>query len=362
MHADEIHTLDAFLRKPHTLNDLVCQNIDFSGADIAWEDYTFQDVVFLGCQFARRADIGTVVEAGALVFPRIPGLPYQPYRESLYTPEELHAKTDGQRSHDLHIYEHFESAGRHEPHIVEALAQRIHDHAIDDALRDLIADKRVVGIMGGHSTGRDNPYFTKVARMARLLTREGYFVASGGGPGIMEAANLGAYFAAYSERELQEAIATLATAPHYTDDDYQQQAERVRTDYPDGEASLAIPTWFYGHEPSNVFGLHVAKYFSNSIREDGLLAISLHGVVYAPGSAGTTQEIFMDATQNHYGTFGWYSPMVFLGIERYTQETRIYRLIEELAEGMEYAEFLSLTDAPEDAVEFIQSNPPRKVE
>ena len=35
----------------------------------------------------------------------------------------------------------------------------------------------------------------------------------------------------------------------------------------------------------------MAKYFSNSLREDGLLAIATHGVVYAPGSAGTTQDV-----------------------------------------------------------------------
>ena len=52
--------------------------------------------------------------------------------------------------------------------------------------------------------------------------------------------------------------------------------------------SLAVPTWFYGHEPSNLFASHIAKYFSNSIREDTLLAVALYGIVFAPGSAGTT--------------------------------------------------------------------------
>lgn len=358
----EIHTLDGFRALPHHVEDVVCQHIDFTGADINWDAYTFEDVVFLGCTFGSRSDIGALVERGALVFPRIPGLPYRPYREVLYTPDELHAEVDEGRSHDLRIYEHFESMGRHEPHVLEALAQRIHDHAIDDALRELISDKKVVGVMGGHSTGRDDPYFARVARLTRMLTLEGYFVASGGGPGIMEAANLGAYFAAFSEEELEDGIERLATAPHYDDENYDEVAREVRHEYPDGRASLAVPTWFYGHEPSNLFGLHVAKYFSNSIREDGLLAISLHGVVYAPGSAGTTQEIFMDATQNHYGTFGWYSPMVFLGVERYTRETDIYPLVQQLAEGTDYAEFLDLTDAPSDAVEFIRTHPPRQVE
>ena len=41
----------------------------------------------------------------------------------------------------------------------------------------------------------------------------------------------------------------------------------------------------------------------------GLLAIAKHGVIYAPGSAGTIQEIFQDAAQNHYSSFGPPSPM-----------------------------------------------------
>ena len=360
MHITEIHTLEGFCALPKNPADVVCQHIDFSGADIDWDAYTFEDVVFLGCTFGSRADIGAVVERGALVFPSVPGLPYRPYREVLYTPDELHSAVDDERSQDLRIYEHFESMGRHEPHVLEALCQRIHDHAIDDALRELISDKRVVGVMGGHSTGRDDADFTKVARMTRRLTQKGYFVASGGGPGIMEAANLGAYFAAFSADELEDALERLAAAPHYTDEGYDKAAREVRHEYPDGRESLAVPTWFYGHEPSNHFGLHVAKYFSNSIREDGLLAISLHGVVYAPGSAGTTQEIFMDAAQNHYGTFGWYSPMVFLGVERYSEQTGIYPLVRQLSEDTEYADFVTLTDSPREAVEFIQEHPPRE--
>ena len=48
----------------------------------------------------------------------------------------------------------------------------------------------------------------------------------------------------------------------------------VRDRCPGGRQSLGVPTWFYGHEPTNLFATHVAKYFANSIREDGLLAIA----------------------------------------------------------------------------------------
>ena len=77
--------------------------------------------------------------------------------------------------------------------------------------------------------------------------------------------------------------------------------------------SLAIPTWFYGHEPPTPFATYIAKYFSNPLREDGLLSIAVDGVVYAPGSAGTVQEIFQDAAQNVYRVVAdRFSPMAFL--------------------------------------------------
>ena len=54
--------------------------------------------------------------------------------------------------------------------------------------------------------------------------------------------------------------------------------QTLRSDYvesarahlaPAGTArSLGIPTWFYGHEPPNVFCDGIGKYFSNAIRED----------------------------------------------------------------------------------------------
>ncbi|MEZ4986428.1 MAG: hypothetical protein R2795_15550 [Saprospiraceae bacterium] len=124
---------------------------------------------------------------------------------------------------------------------------------------------------------------------------------------------------------------------------------------------MAIPTWFYGHEPSNLFASHIAKYFSNSIREDTLLAIALYGIIFAPGSAGTTQEIFMDAAQNHYATFNYYSPMVFLGRQRYEVDTLIYPLVRQLAWGKPHYDLLHLSDDPMEIVSFLQQHQPQSV-
>ena len=356
----ELHDLAAVQAQAPDLAGFVVQNVDLSDASLTWSEVDVRGTIFLGCTFVDAALAGALVERGALVFPRFPELPYEPYRSVLYTPGELHGRTDDGRTVDLAIYEHFIASKAGGVNIAEALAQRIHDHAIDDALEECIAGERVVGVMGGHLTPRDNPYYAKVATLTRELTRSGHFVASGGGPGIMEAANLGAYLAKQDDEALDEALAILKTAPRYTHRRHDEAAQEVVERFPVGAPSIAIPTWFYGHEPSNLFGRYVAKYFSNSIREDGLLAISTHGVIFAPGSAGTVQEIFMDAAQNHYRTYDAISPMVFLGVEHYGPRTGVWSTVQRLACGQEYGRFLHLTDDPHDAFGFIKRTPPQE--
>ena len=81
-------------------------------------------------------------------------------------------------------------------------------------------------------------------------------------------------------------------------------------------------------------------------------------MIFAPGSAGTIQEIFQDAAQNHYGTFGTVSPMVFFGRRYWTEEKPVYPVLEGLARGRQYGELLTITDEVEEVVEFILSHPP----
>ena len=50
-----------------------------------------------------------------------------------------------------------------------------------------------VSIFGSARTSNENKYYKLAEDCARLLTERGYGVISGGGPGIMEAANKGAY-------------------------------------------------------------------------------------------------------------------------------------------------------------------------
>jgi predicted Rossmann-fold nucleotide-binding protein len=203
---------------------------------------------------------------------------------------------------------------------------------------------------------RGQPDYRAVAELARELARLGFFLVSGGGPGAMEATHLGAWFARRSEAELASALELLSKAPSYQDREWLARAFEVRALWPlrdeDRPAceSLGIPTWHYGHEPPNPFATHVAKYFANSVREDGLLTIAKGGIIYSPGSAGTIQEVFQDACQNHYNTVGVVSPMIFLGQEFWTRTRPVYPLVEQLARGHDYARYLLLTDSREHIV------------
>ena len=175
----------------------------------------------------------------------------------------------------------------------------------------------------------------------------------------MEAGNLGAWMSSYSEGDLDLAIELLCPAPTYRTPGWFDTAISVRNRFPSQQQSLGVPTWFYGHEPSNLFASHIGKYFANSIREDGLLSLSLAGVIYAKGSAGTIQEIFQDACQNHYGTCQYVSSMIFFGRAHWAEATPIFPLLQSLAKGREYEQWLHCTDDVEGVVHFLKNHPPQ---
>lgn len=363
-----------YTKESKDLTNLVIQGINFKNENIDWGQFNYENTTFLSCAFNRN-QATEVISYGAIVYPKFKNLPYNPNRNALYTYQELLEgyNFENDSSVDLKIYQRFVK-NKYNPPLFEAMAQRLHDFNIDESLRRLMGfdkkgmtEKKAVGFMGGHATRRGSEYYVKVAKAAKLLAEKDYYVMTGGGPGIMEAANLGAYMANKTDEDLATAIEILSDLDFdnqieiprdYLAKNYVNNALKVLEMFPDGKENLAIPTWFYGHEPSNVFASHIAKYFSNSIREDTLLAMALYGVVYAPGSAGTTQEIFQEAAQNHYGTFGYYSPMVFLSKKRYVEDTSLYSVLHQLAVDQPYKELLYLTDDPQLVADFIQSHPP----
>lgn len=350
--------------------------------------------VFLGCQIGPRM---AAVATGyfGLVFPSLPGRPYNAFRHKLYDVDELFdtydpADKESYRScMDWLTYKGYIVPGSKPVEYVKAdaeevLARRLHDHFIEEELDKFLSGfspkaggKGVVAIMGGHDRKRSDPVFKQVAMLARQLTLEGYLVASGGGPGLMEASNMGAYFAAWSEQQLADAIAQMAVkdvSDKYSDPEWLKSAwlirEQFRSEGIDRIRSLGVPTWFYGHEPPNVFATHIAKYFENSLREEGLLAIATHGVIFAEGNAGTVQEIFQDACQNYYENYGFKSPMILLGraawnptVDEMTDDKTspnfgnkpAWPLLLKLAKMKAFESQLTLTDDPLEALAAIRA-------
>lgn len=200
----------------------------------------------------------------------------------------------------------------------EVMDHAIHDASITLALETFVDDREIVGVMGGHRMRRGEPVFEEIVELGNLLASAGFTVATGGGPGAMEAANFGAWSSAFDEPLRSSMRARLADSPHVEEDRDAAIASALSicslAPGP-GTENLGIPTWVYWHEPPNTFATAIAKYFNNSIREHGLLSIATSGVVFAEGGPGTWQEILTDAAQNSYVTEGVRSPMVFLRYE-----------------------------------------------
>ena len=217
----------------------------------------------------------------------------------------------------------------------ETIAARLHDTAIDRLVAALVMQHRPsVAMMGSHSIGRDHPAYLQFARIARELRRRAYLVISGGGPGLMEAANFGAFLGPCPDEALAEALEILKQAPVYEDGEAWVAAAAEARAFalrrmPDGDPdaiwttpappaaySLGLPTWYYSKEWPNLFASHLGKYFFNSLREDGLVSVATAGIIFGMGEAGTVQEVFQNASLNYYREGGKPpTPMVFVGCD-----------------------------------------------
>jgi hypothetical protein len=118
--------------------------------------------------------------------------------------------------------------------------------------------------------------------------------------------------------------------------------------------SISIPTWFYGHEPTNVFGTAIAKYFANALREDTLLHRCRGGIVFAPGAAGTVQEIFQAANDRFYGLRGSTgAPLVLLGREHWTTTLPAWPPLQALARDSPMAGAVHVVDDLDEALALV---------
>lgn len=302
---------------------------------------------------------------GALVFPTDAGAPISAYRSSLYTPEELYAGLEQgyAATADARTYAWSRDAWLARDDYV-TLLRAIHDESMTDALTETLEGHDVVGVMGGHAMARGSDAYAGAARLGRSLARAGRVVLTGGGPGAMEAANLGALAADADEGVLRLALETLAAVPSFRPsvEDWARVALRVRAEVsPTGRMagdgpprSVGVPTWFYGHEPPGVFADGIAKYFSNALREDTLLARCGAGLVVLPGAAGTVQEIFQAVTPLYYAAPEAPVPPLVLVDEHHWRETvPVWPALQALADGRSLAGVVHLVDDVDDAAALV---------
>lgn len=293
-------------------------------------------------------------------------VPFDISRTNLYSANELYGGYDPRepesfdRCFDTQVYQHYLSKGKQTNYIKESMARTLHDHGVYVALGEFFRVHnylKCIGVMGGHALQRTDAVYRQIAFLSKQLTEQGFCMLSGGGPGAMEATHFGAWMAGRKDKEVEDALHTLSASPSFRDSTWLSTAFEVISKYPQTQhESLGIPTWLYGHEPSTPFATHIAKFFENSIRENHILTLPFGGIIYTPGSAGTMHEIFQDAEQNHYLSYGFSSPMIFLGSKFWTEEMPAYPLLQKLAEKGKYKNLsLTLTDDTEEVKQQLLS-------
>jgi predicted Rossmann-fold nucleotide-binding protein len=357
---ESLADFDAHVAGTSRLNGWFIQSVDLTERADALFEVDPRGAVFLGCAFTPAIE-DHLRTSGALLFPQLPDLPFNPYRARLYDAAKLYGSDDYAASLDATVYAWAHGPTAHS--LTAELGRTLHDHSITDALDDVTAGlelRDVVGIMGGHAVARGDPIYRAAAELGASLTIAGLTVLTGGGPGAMEAANLGAYLSPWPE-SLDEALAIMKSAPSYRSsiDAWAASAFRVRIRWPMTGAgrSLSIPTWFYGHEPTNVFATEIAKYFSNALREDTLLNRCGGGVVYLPGRAGTVQEIFQAVTENFYAAdASLVTPLILVGRRYWTETYPAWPLLQRLGADRPMAESIYCVDTVQEVTTLLTTH------
>ncbi|WP_353950603.1 Rossmann fold nucleotide-binding protein [Knoellia sp. S7-12] len=365
---NEIETardLEAALAHGSPLSGLRLQDLDLTRHEERLLTRTdLEGLVVLGGRLSPTLDNHLRLH-GALVFPTDPHAPVNPYRASLYQPHELYAGMENngyEQTPDALAYHWSRDADAHHDVFI-TLLRAIHDDSVSDALTEFVGGAPVVGVMGGHALTRDSEAYAGAARLGHTFASAGLVVATGGGPGAMEAANLGALCP--TDAVVSEALGRLAGIPSFRPsiEDWARRALEIFDDIiaipvqDSAVRSIGIPTWFYGHEPPNVFCNGIAKYFSNAVREDGLLARSTAGLVVLHGAAGTVQEIFQSITPLYYAEADQtLAPLVLVGVDHWSREVPVWNTIEALGRERGMGEAVHLVDTIDEAAELVLSS------
>lgn len=365
MATQEIETLDrlrSVLDSGRPLHGLRLQGLDLTGPEGArLLEAGCHGLVILGGVLPAQLEHDLRL-AGATIFPGDPQAPVDPYRAHLYSPAELYRGllTDGYAATPDAIAYAWSRQAHLDHDVFVTLLRTIHDHSMTDALDELLAGREVVGVMGGHALARGTVAYDHAAQMAHDLAESRRTVLTGGGPGAMEAANLGAL--CRSSGDLDAALSEVSAVPSFEPsiDAWARLAWEIRDRVaprqipPEQVRSVGIPTWFYGHEPPNLFASCIAKFFSNALREDLLIHRCTSGIVVLPGAAGTVQEIFQAITPLYYATpERLLPPVVLVGREHWEHTVPVWSAIQGLAGERRMAGAVHLVDTPDEAARLL---------
>jgi uncharacterized protein (TIGR00730 family) len=172
-----------------------------------------------------------------------------------------------------------------------------------------------VAIFGSARSTPDHPHYQAAYETARLLARAGFAIITGGGPGIMEAANRGAYEA--------------------------------------GAYSIGLPIQLAREEQPNAY-LDVAIPFTQFAPRKAAFLAAASAFVIFPGGLGTLDELFEVVLAMQTGKLSRF-PLILYGSAFW--DSLIAFLRERLAQAdlidASDLELLAVADAPAEAVSLV---------
>jgi uncharacterized protein (TIGR00730 family) len=189
----------------------------------------------------------------------------------------------------------------------------------EEFLEGFVAVERIgrpaVSVFGSARIAEDHPVYADAREVGRRLAEAGFAVVTGGGPGVMEAANRGA-----------------------------RDADGVSVGF-----NIELP-----HEQHSNPYLDIALTFRHFYARKTMFVKAAEGFVIFPGGFGTLDELFESLTLIQTGKV-LHFPVVLLGSEYWTPLLDWVRG-RVLADGMvspEDLELLSVTDSIDETVETI---------
>lgn len=184
-----------------------------------------------------------------------------------------------------------------------------------------------VSIFGSARLGPKSPHFKLTERVCETITSTGFSLISGGGPGLMEAANKGAY------RGIQK---------------YKKAFPKER---PPVNVGLTIQLPFENSaNPFVNLEVHFRYFFVRKV----MFARYARAFIIMPGGFGTLDELFEALTLIQTDKMTHF-PIILMGV-KYWQgliDWMKNTAVKEGALSMKHLELIHLTDDPEEAVEII---------